>query len=194
MTVRAATPEDLGAIMRLERASFPTDAWSESMMREELSSPHGWYIVDEEAGRIVGYAGLRAVRNATDADVQTIALAEAARGRGRGRALLRTLLDEASRRGVAHVFLEVRADNPVAQSLYVSEGFFEIGRKPRYYQPDDVDAVVMKLDLRGWAAARHPSAGAARATPEEPLTPPADPSVSAGSPQDLRSSARGWCT
>ncbi|WP_127820463.1 ribosomal protein S18-alanine N-acetyltransferase [Microbacterium sp. CPCC 204701] len=160
MTVRAATPGDLAAIMRLERASFPTDAWSESMMREELSSPHGWYVVDQEAGRIVGYAGLRAVRTATDADVQTIALAEAARGRGRGRALLRTLLEEASRRGVSHVFLEVRADNPVAQSLYVSEGFFEIGRKPRYYQPDDVDAVVMKLDLRGWGEARHPSAAA----------------------------------
>jgi ribosomal-protein-alanine N-acetyltransferase len=128
MTVRTATPDDLAAIMRLERASFPTDAWSESMMREELSSPHGWYVVDDEAGRIVGYAGLRAVRNATDADIQTIALADAERGRGRGRTLLRAL-------------------------LYLSEGFREIGRKPRYYQPDDVDAVVMKLDLRGWAHA-----------------------------------------
>lgn len=162
MTLRTATPEDLAAIMRLERASFPTDAWSDAMMREELSSPHGWYVVDEEAGRIVGYAGLRAVRNATDADVQTIALAEAARGRGRGRALLRALLEEAARRQVAQVFLEVRDDNPVAHALYVSEGFLEIGRKPRYYQPDDVDAVVMKLDLRGWAAARHPSSSSTR--------------------------------
>lgn len=192
MTLRTATPDDLAAIMRLERASFPTDAWSDAMMREELSSPHGWYVVDEEAGRIVGYAGLRAVKNATDADVQTIALAEAARGRGRGRALLRALLEEAARRRVAQVFLEVRADNPVAQALYLSEGFLEIGRKPRYYQPDDVDAVVMKLDLRGWAAAHPPSAGAARTTPEEPLTPQGQPSVSAG--EDLRSSARGWCT
>ncbi len=50
------------------------------------------------------------------------------------------------------MFLEVRADNPVAQQLYASEGFAEVGRRPRYYQPDDVDAIVMKLDLRGWAA------------------------------------------
>ncbi|MBW9094196.1 ribosomal protein S18-alanine N-acetyltransferase [Microbacterium jejuense] len=150
MTLRPATGDDLDAIMALERASFPTDAWSEAMMREELASPHGWYVVDEEAGRLVGYAGLRAVKNAKDADVQTITIAEASRGRGRGRAMLRALLEEAVRRGVADVFLEVRADNPVAQALYVSEGFLEIGRKPRYYQPDDVDAVVMKLDLRGW--------------------------------------------
>ncbi|GAA5093857.1 hypothetical protein GCM10025760_24560 [Microbacterium yannicii] len=156
MTLRAATPADLAAIMKLERASFPTDAWSEAMMREELTSPHGWYVVDEEAGRLVGYAGLRAVKSATDADIQTIAIAEGARGRGRGRTMLRALLAEAARRGAAHVFLEVRDDNPVAQGLYASEGFAEIGRKPRYYQPDDVDAVVMKLDVRGWRSASAP--------------------------------------
>ncbi|GAA5205089.1 ribosomal protein S18-alanine N-acetyltransferase [Microbacterium kyungheense] len=160
MTLRPATGDDLAAIMTLERASFPTDAWSEAMMREELASPHGWYVVDDEAGRLVGYAGLRAVKDAKDADVQTITIAEASRGRGRGRAMLRALLAEAVSRGVADVFLEVRADNPVAQALYVSEGFLEIGRKPRYYQPDDVDAVVMKLDLRGWSA----SAGSATRT------------------------------
>ena len=150
MTTRPATPDDLDAIMALERASFPTDAWSDAMMREELASPHGWYVVLEEAGRLVGYAGLRAPRGAPDADVQTIAIAASSRGRGRGRELLSTLLAEAVRRGAAHVFLEVRADNPVAEALYVSEGFVEVGRRPRYYQPDDVDAVVMRLDLRAW--------------------------------------------
>ncbi|MDY0910407.1 ribosomal protein S18-alanine N-acetyltransferase [Microbacterium sp. CFBP9034] len=152
MSLRAVTTDDLGAIMSLERASFPTDAWSDAMMREELASAHGFYVVDDEAGRIVGYAGLRAVRGATDADIQTIAIAEASRGRGRGRTLLSALLSEAARRGVRQVFLEVRADNPVAQALYASEGFLEVGRRARYYQPDGVDAVVMKLDLRGWSA------------------------------------------
>ncbi len=165
MTIRTATADDLAAIMALERTSFPADAWSEAMMREELASPHGWYIVDTEAGRLVGYAGLRAVAGARDADIQTIAISEVSRGHGRGRALLRTLLEEAARREVSDVFLEVRADNPVAQALYVSEGFADIGRKPRYYQPDDVDAVVMKLDLRGWA--RHRAASDA-ATPQDP--------------------------
>ncbi len=157
MTLRAAVPDDLEAIMALERASFPTDAWSDAMMREELSSPHGRYLVYEVAGRIVGYAGLRAVRGAKDADVQTIALAASSRGRGRGRALLRALLTEAAGLGVHDVFLEVRADNPVAQALYASEGFLEVGRRPRYYQPDDDDAVVMKLDARAWSAAQQPS-------------------------------------
>ena len=158
MTIRTATRDDLAAIMTLERTSFPTDAWTERMMREELASPHSWYIVDDEAGRLVGYAGLRAVAGARDADIQTITTTQASRGRGRGRSLLRALLREAQRRGVSDVFLEVRADNPIAQALYVSEGFAEIGRKPRYYQPDDVDGLVMKLDLRGWQRASPGSA------------------------------------
>ncbi|MET0812171.1 MAG: ribosomal protein S18-alanine N-acetyltransferase [Microbacterium sp.] len=144
--------------MDLEHASFPSDAWSEAMMREELASRHGWYVVDEIAGRLVGYAGLRAVAGAKDADVQTITIAETSRGRGRGRALLGALLDEAGRRNVREVFLEVRADNPVAQRLYASEGFLEIARRPRYYQPDDVDAIVMKLDLTGWLRSRETDA------------------------------------
>ncbi len=182
MTLRPATPLDLSPIMALERASFPTDAWSDAMMREELASPHGWYVVDEEAGRLVGYAGLRAVRGATDADIQTIAISEQSRGRGRGRTLLRELLVEAERRGVQDVFLEVRADNPVAEALYVSEGFFEIGRKPRYYQPDDVDAIVMKLDLRGWTAARRAAVSAGEGAPEAPAAgrTPQEPRPSGG--------------
>lgn len=154
MTLRIATGDDLAAIMDLERTSFPTDAWSEAMMREELVSPHGRYLVDLEAGRLVGYGGVRAVAGAADADIQTIAIAEAARCRGRGRALLRALLQTARERGAREVFLEVRADNPAASALYVSEGFAEIARRPRYYQPDDVDAIVMRLDLVAWAAAR----------------------------------------
>lgn len=158
MTVRTATASDLADIMALERASFPTDAWSESMMAAELVSPHGRYVVDEEAGRLIGYGGVRAARGSADADIQTIAIAESARGRGRGREMLRALLLTARERGAREVFLEVRADNPVASALYVSEGFLQIARRPRYYQPDGVDAVVMRLDLVGWAAARNSAA------------------------------------
>ena len=154
--IRPAADADLSEIMALERASFPTDAWSEPMMREELAAAHNRYVVDELAGRVVGYAGLRALPGARDADVQTIAVAAASRGRGRGRALLHALLEEASSLRAREVFLDVRADNPVAQALYASEGFAEVGRRPRYYQPDGVDAVVMRLDLTAWAAARTP--------------------------------------
>ena len=148
-TLRTAEPGDLDAIMALERASFPTDAWSAHTMHDELASPHGRYLVLEHEGSLVGYAGLRAVAGSRDGDVQTIAVAAASRGHGWGRMLLTELIAEARRRGVHDLFLEVRADNPVAQALYASEGFREVGRRPRYYQPDDVDAIVMQTDLTG---------------------------------------------
>lgn len=147
MTLRTATLDDLPAIMHLERSSFPTDAWSEDTMGTEISSAHTHYLVDDEDGAVVGYAGLRALQGGTDADIQTIALDPERRGSGRGRALLRALLDEARRRGAREVFLDVRADNGVAESLYRSEGFVELARRVGYYQPDGVDAVVMRLDL-----------------------------------------------
>ena len=195
--IRRATPDDLDAIMALERASFPSDAWSDAMMREELASPHGWYVVVEQAGRLIGYAGLRAPRGGTDADIQTITIADGARGRGRGRTLLRELLEEAARRRVRDVFLEVRADNPVAQALYASEGFVEAGRRARYYQPDDVDAIVMKLDLPGWAA--RPTAGhraeSAGATAPRIITPakPADSNQEGPESRGLAADADADC-
>jgi ribosomal-protein-alanine N-acetyltransferase len=156
--IRPATVADLDGIMDIERRSFPTDAWSAEMMAAELASPHGLYVVDvEPAGSgefIVGYGGVRSLRGSADSDIQTIALDAAHRGSGRGRALLRVLLAEAEERGAHEVFLEVRADNPVAAGLYASEGFAEIGRRAGYYQPDDVDAIIMRLDLRGRGESR----------------------------------------
>lgn len=148
MILRDAGVEDLAAIMALEHASFPTDAWSENTMAEELASPHTQYVllVDED-DTAQGYAGLRALSGSTDADVQTIAVAAAARGQGFGRVLLEELLRRAIGAGAREVFLDVRDDNEPARTLYASEGFEEIGRRPRYYQPDDVDAVVMRLAL-----------------------------------------------
>ncbi|WP_354002927.1 ribosomal protein S18-alanine N-acetyltransferase [Microbacterium elymi] len=161
--LRPAVPDDLDAIMVLEQASFPTDAWSPRMMRDELASPHGRYLVLVSDGVVAGYAGLRAPSGAHDGDIQTIAVAAASRGHGWGRMLLCALIDEAVRRGVRDLFLEVRADNPVAQALYVSEGFREVGRRPRYYQPDDVDAIVMQADLTRREARRTPEEWTGRA-------------------------------
>lgn len=151
MTLRDATLDDLDAIMQIEHRSFPTDAWSAETMAAELASPHGRYLVDEHDGVVIGYGGVRALQGSPDADIQTIALLSEHRGEGRGRALLRALLAAARERGAREIFLEVRADNPTAEGLYRAEGFEEIGRRPRYYQPDDVDAIVMRSDLH-----RHP--------------------------------------
>jgi len=144
--LRRATADDLDAIMAIETATFPTDAWSPETMAAELDGPHGHYLVAQaEDGGVDGYAGLLAPRGSGQADIQTIAVVERARRRGLGRTLLLALLNEARGRRATEVFLEVRADNPGARALYESLGFAEIAVRPKYYQPDGVDAVIMRL-------------------------------------------------
>jgi N6-L-threonylcarbamoyladenine synthase len=178
---RRAEVGDLPALMHLETTTFVTDAWSADAMRGELTTRHGWYLVaidddatdDAPGGEpgILGYAGLSCPRGAHAADVQTIAVAAASRGRGIGRALLTRLLAEAHARGAREVLLEVRADNPVAQALYASLGFEPIAVRPHYYQPDDVDAVVMRAPL----ADTPPAVAEPRDAPAEPAAPAEPP-------------------
>jgi [ribosomal protein S18]-alanine N-acetyltransferase len=145
--LRAMTAVDLPAVLALERALFPDDAWSDAMFRAELAAPPGsrYFVVAEEAGEVVGYAGLGLA--GPESDVQTIAVARAYWSKGIGSALLAALLAEARRRRCVAVFLEVRADNPRAQKLYQRFGFEEVGVRRGYYQPIGVDAIVMRLLL-----------------------------------------------
>jgi N6-L-threonylcarbamoyladenine synthase/ribosomal-protein-alanine N-acetyltransferase len=58
-----------------------------------------------------------------------------------------SLIAEARDRGATEVFLEVRADNPPAQQLYERLGFEPIAVRAAYYQPEGVDAVIMRLSI-----------------------------------------------
>lgn len=156
--LRRATLDDLDAIMRIEASTFASDAWSRDSMRAELGSRHGYYLVAEVATEVGGelqhpdaslggYAGLLAPTGSGQADIQTIAVALVARRHGLGRALMVALLDEARSRDATEVFLEVRADNPNAEALYVSLGFEQIALRRQYYQPGGVDAHIMRLTL-----------------------------------------------
>ncbi|MGR0221090.1 ribosomal protein S18-alanine N-acetyltransferase [Agromyces sp. ZXT2-6] len=148
--LRRARPDDLDAIMALERSTFAADAWPAEAMRAELAGEHTYYLVAVDDARpddLVAYAGLLAPRGSGQGDIQTIAVDPRHRGAGLGRALMHALMDEARRRGAGELFLEVRADNPVARGLYASLGFAETGVRRGYYQPDGVDAIVMRLEV-----------------------------------------------
>jgi N6-L-threonylcarbamoyladenine synthase len=169
--IRRATADDLDAIMAIETSVFVTDAWSRELMQAELTAPHSFYLVVERDGAVVAYSGLRAAPSVEDADIQTIAVAPHARRLGLGRALMHQMIAEARSRGARHVFLEVRADNPSAQQLYDSLGFERLGVRPHYYQPDDVDAVVMRLTLQPVPPTVEPPPPVEQAPPVEPLSP-----------------------
>ncbi|HYB14191.1 MAG TPA: ribosomal protein S18-alanine N-acetyltransferase [Streptosporangiaceae bacterium] len=142
------TKADMPGIMALEHELFPEDAWTPEMFAGEFAQPasHRLYLVAEEDGALIGYAGMM-FGGGTQADVVTLAVDPAHWGQGTGAALLSALVDEAGSRGYTEVLLEVREDNPRARRLYLRHGFTEIGIRRGYYQPSGVDAVVMRKAL-----------------------------------------------
>lgn len=78
-------------------------------------------------------------------DVQTIAVARDQWGTGVGALILTELLRAATTFECAEVMLECRIDNIRAQKLYERFGFEPIGFRRGYYQPGNVDALVMRL-------------------------------------------------
>ena len=153
LQLRPMTTADIDAVLALDRALFGEEAWSRQMLVGELGQQPAsrFYLVAEDDGAIVGYAGLLAAGG--QADVLTIAVDTARWGQGVGSELLRQLLAEAKRRECTEVFLEVRADNTRAQRLYHWWGFTEVGIRRGYYQPSGMDAIVMRRDLTGPAPA-----------------------------------------
>ncbi|AMM22255.1 hypothetical protein AX769_06270 [Frondihabitans sp. PAMC 28766] len=135
--------------MLLETSIFVSDAWSPQLMAAELTNSTGYYlVVTSSAGEIVAYAGMLAPIGSPDSDIQTIAVAPGARRHGIARDLMQRMMAEAIDRGARETFLEVRVDNPGAQALYESLGFEGIAVRPRYYMPDGVDALVMRVRHR----------------------------------------------
>lgn len=135
---------DLPTVMALEEELFAPDTWTAAMYRDELAQTGTrHYLVAEDDGAVVGYAGLIAYDD--EAHVATIGVTGARQGQGIGAQLLDALLVEADRRSPV-VLLEVRADNEHAQKLYRRRGFAAIGRRRGYYQPSGTDAVVMKRE------------------------------------------------
>ncbi|MBT2524607.1 ribosomal protein S18-alanine N-acetyltransferase [Streptomyces sp. ISL-99] len=139
---------DIDPVLELERELFPEDAWSAGMFWSELAHARGpratrRYVVAEEDGEIVGYAGLAAADGL--GDVQTIAAARDQWGTGLGSRLLTDLLGYATAFECTEVLLEVRVDNTRAQKLYERFGFEPIGFRRGYYQPGNIDALVMRL-------------------------------------------------
>ena len=131
-------------VMAAEQELFGAEAWSEATYWSELAQPDSRHYVVAVAGEppeFAGYAGLAVIEE--EAQVFTLGVRRTWQRRGIGAALLRDLLDAAAAAGARTVLLDVRADNPVAQRLYVRHGFVPAGIRRRYYQPSGTDAVVM---------------------------------------------------
>ena len=154
VSLRAMRPADLDDVMRVEQLAHP-HPWSADLMRRELD--HDWsrvVLAVERAGlagaqaseRVVGYIVFWLVHD--EVHVLNVATDPVVRRRGVGRRLMREAEEDGRRRAARLATLEVRRSNAPAIELYRSLGYRQVGVRPRYYQEDGEDALVMVKELQ----------------------------------------------
>jgi ribosomal-protein-alanine N-acetyltransferase len=144
-TLRPMREDDLDAVHAVEIRAYEFP-WTVGIFRDCLRADYPAWLL-QQGGEIVGYFLMSIA--AGEAHVLNICIDPARQGRGHGRHLLRAMMHVARGRGAERVFLEVRPSNAGAIALYHSEGFNEIGRRPRYYPAREgrEDALVMAIEL-----------------------------------------------
>ncbi|MDR0183609.1 ribosomal protein S18-alanine N-acetyltransferase [Lysobacter arvi] len=143
--LRPMREDDLDAVHAVEIRAYEFP-WTVGIFRDCLRADYPAWVMQRE-GRIIGYFLMSIA--ADEAHVLNICIDPNFQGQGLGRQLLRALVRVARGRHAERVFLEVRPSNAGAIALYHSEGFNEIGRRPRYYPARDgrEDALVMAIEL-----------------------------------------------
>lgn len=140
--IRPIREEDVRGVCEIEKLCFAMP-WSEdSIMHDVKENPAAcWLILDDGAGRVLAYAGMWFVLD--EAHVCNIAVHPDCRGMGYGRRIFEALIETAQKNLMSLMELEVRRSNTVAQNLYHSCGFIDVGYRKRYYEDNKEDALLM---------------------------------------------------
>ena len=139
--IRFMRLKDIDTVAEIEEATFARP-WSRVSFRQEVTrNAVARYLVAEEDGQILGYAGAWIIMD--ESHITNIAVREDARGRGLGKRLTKELLQILSNLGACYTTLEVRVSNVRAQNLYKSLGFVSVGKRKRYYEDNNEDAYLM---------------------------------------------------
>jgi [ribosomal protein S18]-alanine N-acetyltransferase len=138
-TIRPMIQADLPQVIAIERLchEYP---WSEELLRQEIEEPLARTALLWEGEELAGYICARMLLG--ELEILNVATAPAFRRRGVAANLLRHLLQQTRQEGMERAFLEVRAGNEPAQTLYRAFGFRPCGLR-RHYYADGEDALLM---------------------------------------------------
>ncbi|PAB59410.1 ribosomal-protein-alanine N-acetyltransferase [Anaeromicrobium sediminis] len=135
------TIDDIEHVLEVENSSFPIP-WSENAFRKEMEENNlALYVVVEEKDRVVGYAGMWIIGD--EGHITNVAVHPNCRKKGYGDLLIDKLLNEGDKKGINAYTLEVRVSNIPAQRLYEKYGFKSVGIRPKYYEDNKEDAMIM---------------------------------------------------
>jgi len=139
--VELMTLDDIPAVHRIERASFPVP-WPDYAFRQEIETNRlAHYLVVRIGSKIVGYGGMWMMVD--EAHITTFAVLPEWRRRGIGARLMLAMMQLANDLAARVATLEVRLSNAPARELYARFGFRPVGIRPRYYSDNGEDALIM---------------------------------------------------
>ena len=141
--IEPARPEDIEAIVAIERASFPRP-WSQGAFTSELTRDHTLFWVVREGGKPVAY--LVAWNMVDHMYLANIAVEPQHRGKGLAKAMIKELIRECRRREVWWLVLDVRVSNEPAIAFYEKMGFKRLKRNRRFYGNEDGFTYALMLD------------------------------------------------
>lgn len=145
--IRLATPQDVDAIVELERHAPAAAHWSRSQY-QAIFPPHTppRLCLVSGSGEVQAFLVARAA--GPEWELENIVVAPAARRCGLGKRLLQTLLQHARQHQAQAVWLEVRASNAAARALYESCGFAPVGVRRLYYRDPPEDAILFSRNVK----------------------------------------------
>lgn len=138
-TVVRLAQQHLAQAAELERLCF-AEPWSETALRLYLTDGVA-YAACDPSGRVLAYGGM--LPSGDGGEIINLAVHPDFRRQGLGRAVLNALLEDADRRGLHRLALEVRVSNGAAIALYRSHGFAVAGLRRRFYSLPTEDAYTM---------------------------------------------------
>lgn len=153
-SLRTATIEDIDGILALQRAAPECAQWSRAIYEKILlsSKPKNSNIQRvvlcvQHKDCVEGFlvASLLRLTDATECELENMAVNSSYRRSGLGRRLVEALQTWCREQHADQVHLEVRASNQAALELYAKMGFSAIGRRQTYYSQPVEDAVLL-----GW--------------------------------------------
>jgi ribosomal-protein-alanine N-acetyltransferase len=145
LELKPITAELLPAVVELDRLCF-NGLWTTEAYQRELEGPNSDLLVLSipEADNNLPILAVGCQWAIVDeAHITMVAVHPNYRGQGLGQALLFGLLKSARTRGMERATLEVRESNTTALSLYQKFGFQTAGRRRRYYQENNEDALIL---------------------------------------------------
>ncbi len=143
VTIRPAKPTDIPKIRAMEQQAPAASHWSYQQYRKLLDT--GSILVAQDQGAICGFVCARVA--AGEWEIENIVVAGAFRRHGVASELLRRILNKAGPQPGSAVLLEVRESNLPARHFYEKHGFQQAGRRPRYYQQPEEDAILYRYKL-----------------------------------------------